>query len=60
MTLKTTAVATELDADLLQRLDAKRAKSERSRAAEVRMAIKAWVEPPNGPTSDRDESRAVA
>lgn len=56
MATKATAVATELDPKLLRQLDEKRAESERSRAAEVRMAIKAWVDGEAG----SDESRAAA
>lgn len=58
MAEKLTAVATELDPQLLQRLDEKRAESERSRAAELRMALRAWV----GSTAEQplDQGKAAA
>jgi len=56
MASKVTAVSTELDPELLRQLDEKRAETERSRAAEVRMAIKAWV----AGEIARDYSRAAA
>lgn len=48
-------VATRIDAKLRERLNQKRKLSDRSEAAEIRQAIRAWVE---GDDGDRPETAA--
>jgi hypothetical protein len=57
MAKKLTPVATELDKETLRRLDEKRAESERSRAAEIRMALRAWLGS-NGEAAATDRAAA--
>jgi predicted transcriptional regulator len=52
-------VAAELEPELAARLDAKRAEADRSRAAEIRQAIRAWVGEDDSETSATQEASAA-
>lgn len=57
---KLTQVATQIDDDLLTRLDAKCEAEERKRANGIRQAIRAWVEDQSGDRQSPNGERAVA